>query len=408
MQTYLVGGAVRDQLLGRPVTERDWVVVGATPEQMFALGFQQVGRDFPVFLHPETREEYALARTERKTGKGYKGFTVCADATVTLEEDLYRRDITINAMAMSEKGELFDPFGGRIDLAQKQIRHVSDAFVEDPVRLLRIARFLARYYHLGFTIAPDTYALMQEMVKDGEVDHLIPERVWQELYKALQEEYPSLFISTLRDCNALSVILPEINQLYGVPNPAKWHPEIDTGIHTLMVVDAAAKLSPLSTVRFAALVHDLGKGLTPSQYWPSHHGHEEKGVPLIEQLCQRLKIPNEFKQLAILASRYHGIVHRIFEARADTILNLFEKTDAFRRPERFESLLFACMADFRGRTTFENKPYPQADYLRQALTAAQSVSTQPLVEQGLTGMALANALKELRIEAIKLRADLAR
>ncbi|NNM60191.1 MAG: multifunctional CCA addition/repair protein [Legionellales bacterium] len=400
MQIFLVGGAVRDQLLGRPVTERDWVVIGATPEQMLALGFQQVGRDFPVFLHPTTKEEYALARTERKTGKGYKGFTVSADTTVTLEEDLYRRDITINAMAMTENGELIDPFGGHYDLSQKQIRHVSEAFIEDPVRVLRIARFMARYYHLGFTIAPDTFALMQDMVKAGEIDHLIPERVWQELYKALQEKHPSLFISTLRDCGALAVILPEVDQLYGVPNPPKWHPEIDTGIHTHMVVDAAAKLSPLLTVRFAALVHDLGKGLTPRQYWPSHHGHEEKGVHLIEALCQRLKIPNEFKQLGVLVSRYHGMVHRVFECKADTLLNLFEKTDAFRRSERFEAFLLACMADFRGRTTFEHRPYPQLDYLSKALSAANSVSTQPLIDQGLCGLELATALKEKRIEAI--------
>jgi tRNA nucleotidyltransferase (CCA-adding enzyme) len=400
MQIYLVGGAVRDQLLNRPIHERDWVVVGATTEQMLAKGYRQVGKDFPVFLHPETHEEYALARTERKTGPGYKGFAVHAEPTVTLEEDLRRRDITINAMAMTESGELVDPFGGYYDLEQKRLRHVSEAFVEDPVRVLRVARFAARYHHLGFEVAAETLALMQHMTAAGEVNHLVPERVWQELFKALREQDPSMFISILRECDALAVIFPEIDRLFGVPNPAKWHPEIDSGIHTSMVVDAAAKITSDPVVRFAALVHDLGKALTPPEYWPSHHGHEEKGVPVIEALCKRLKIPNEYRELGILASRYHGISHRVFECKPSTIVKLLEHTDAFRRPERFEAFLLACMADFRGRATFEERPYPQIDFLRNAFAAANEVSVKPLLEQGLTGMVLAEELRRLRINAV--------
>ncbi|MFN7096824.1 MAG: multifunctional CCA addition/repair protein, partial [Gammaproteobacteria bacterium] len=382
------------------VKERDWVVVGATAEQMLAKGFRQVGKDFPVFLHPETQEEYALARTERKTGPGYKGFVVHAEPTVTLEEDLRRRDITINAMAMTETGKLVDPFGGYADLQKKHLRHVSDSFIEDPVRILRIARFAARYHHLGFVIAEETQTLMQHMVAVGEVNHLVPERVWQELFKALREDHPSIFINTLRECHALAVIFPELDRLYGVPNPAKWHPEIDTGIHTCMVVDAAAQLTHDPMVRFAALVHDLGKALTPPKYWPSHHGHEEGGVPVIQALCQRLKIPNDYRDLAFLVSRHHGMVHRIFECKPNTIIKLLEKTDAFRRPERFDAFLLACMADFRGRTTFEDKPYPHIDYLRKAFAAARDISPKPLIEQGLTGVALAEALRQLRIKAV--------
>lgn len=401
MQIYLVGGAVRDQLLNRPVKERDWVVVGATSEQMLQQGFRQIGKDFPVFLHPQTHEEYALARTERKHGRGYKGFVVHAEPSVTLLEDLSRRDITINAMAMTEAGELIDPFAGYADLTQKRLRHVSSAFVEDPVRVLRIARFAARYHHLGFTIAAETMALMQQMTIDGELDHLVAERVWQELFKALQEKNPAIFIQILRECDALAVILPEIDRLYGVPNPPQWHPEIDTGIHTSMVVEAAAQLTQDPCIRFAALVHDLGKAMTPSQYWPSHHGHEEKGVAVIQALCKRLKIPTDFKELAILTSRFHGMVHRIFECKPSTLLELLEKTDAFRRPERFDDFLTACMADFRGRTHFEDKPYPQLDFLRQAFQITRQIAVQPLIEQGFTGKELAEQLKQLRIKAIE-------
>lgn len=400
MKIYLVGGAVRDSLLHRPVTERDWVVTGATPEQMQSEGFKPIGKDFPVFLHPKTQEEYALARTERKHGVGYKGFKVFADPSVTLEEDLSRRDITINAMAMDETGQIIDPFGGLRDLEQKSLHHVSEAFVEDPVRILRVARFAARYHHLGFTIAADTLELMQQMTQNGEVDHLVPERVWQELFKALQEQNPSIFIQTLRNCGALAIILPELNHLYGIPNPANWHPEIDTGIHIEMVIDAAAQLSDEPIVRFAALMHDLGKALSPPATWPKHHGHGENGVELINNLCLRIKVPTAYKELAILVSRYHCTVHRIFECKAQTILDLLEKTDAFRRPERFQQFLLACMADFRGRLHFATQPYPQLDYLKRCFTAANELDAQPFLKQGLTGPAIARALSQARCDAI--------
>ena len=401
MKVYLVGGAVRDQLLNRPVKERDWVVVGATPEQMLQLGYRQIGRDFPVFLHPETHEEYALARTERKTGPGYKGFIVHAEPTVTLEDDLRRRDITINAIAMTEEGTLVDPFGGQQDLQARQLRHVSEAFIEDPVRILRVARFMARYKYLGFEVAPETMMLMQHMVALGEVNHLVPERVWQELHEALTEQHPSAFIETLRTSHALAIIFPELDKLFGVPNPPEWHPEIDTGIHTGMVVDSAAQLSTDPRVRYAALMHDVGKALTPPEKWPHHRGHDAAGVAIIKAFGQRLRVPHDYTELAALVSCFHGAVHRIADADPETILNLLEKTDAFRRAERFEQFLLACLADFRGRTGYENKPYPQADFLQQALVAAKAVAIAPLLEQGYTGIALANQLHNLRIEAIK-------
>ena len=401
MKTYLVGGAVRDKLLDYPVHERDWVVVGATPEQMLQLGYQQVGKDFPVFLHPETHEEYALARTERKTAPGYKGFVVHADPDVTLEQDLQRRDLTINAIAMDETGQLVDPYHGQRDLQQKILRHVSEAFSEDPVRILRVARFAARYAHLGFTLADETLALMQSMVAAGEVDALIPERVWQEMQRALGERNPEVFIQVLRDCHGLEKILPEIDCLYGIPQPEQFHPEIDTGVHTMMVLQQAVKLSHKTTVRFAALVHDLGKCLTPKQYWPSHRGHEEKGVPVIEKLCQRLRIPNEHKDLAVLASRFHLNVHRAFELRPDTLVKILEKLDGLRKPERFEDFLLVCSADIHGRKELEDQPYPQADYFRQAMATVRDVDISELKQQNLDGKAMAEGIRRLRVEAIK-------
>lgn len=401
MKTYLVGGAVRDKLLDYPVKEKDWVVVGATPEKMLELGYQQVGKDFPVFLHPETHEEHALARTERKTAPGYRGFVVHAEPDVTLEQDLQRRDLTINAIAMDEQCNIIDPYHGRQDLENRLLRHVSDAFSEDPVRILRVARFAARYAHLGFTVAQDTQALMGKMVAAGEVDALIPERVWQEMHKALGEAHPEVFIQVLRDCGALEKILPEIDCLYGIPQPERFHPEIDTGIHTLMVLQQAVALSPKTTVRFAALVHDLGKCLTPREEWPSHRGHEEKGVPVIEALCRRLRIPNEHRDLAVLTSRFHLKVHRAFELRPGTLLEMLEKLDGLRKPERFEDFLLVCSADIHGRKDLEDRPYPQADYLRRAMAAIRDVDISELKAQKLDGKAMAEGIRRLRLDAIK-------
>ncbi|MFZ5841887.1 MAG: multifunctional CCA addition/repair protein [Pseudomonadota bacterium] len=408
MKIYLVGGAVRDQLLGRPVTERDYVVVGATPAELLAQGYQPVGRDFPVFLHPDTRAEYALARTERKTGHGYHGFAMHAAPDVSLEADLLRRDLTINAMAMADDGELIDPYGGRADLANKILRHVSPAFAEDPLRVLRVARFAARYAPDGFTVAPDTVALMRQMVDSGELNHLTPERVWQETAKALGEDQPGVYIETLRACGALKVIFPELDCLWGVPNPAQWHPEIDTGVHTLMVLDVACRISTSVRVRFAALVHDLGKGVTPAQYWPSHRGHEEAGVPIINALADRLKLPNDFRELAVLTSRFHLHFHRGFQLRPGTVVKVLMQSDALRRPERFQELLLACEADFRGREGWLERAYPQRAYWQHALDAVRAVPVQPLLDQGLQGQRLADHLTEHRAQAVAdLRARLA-
>lgn len=401
MKIYLVGGAVRDELLGRPVRERDWVVVGTTPEAMLAQGFKQVGKDFPVFLHPQTGEEYALARTERKTAPGYRGFAVQAAPDVTLEQDLLRRDLTINALAQDGEGRIIDPYGGLRDLEGRLLRHVSDAFAEDPVRILRTARFAARYAHLGFRIAPETNALMRAMAAAGEVDALVPERVWQELVKALAEETPSRFFEALRDCNALGIIFPEIDRLFGVPQPEIHHPEIDTGIHTLLVLEQAARLSPDPRVRFAALAHDLGKGLTPAEILPSHHGHEDRGAALAERLCKRLKAPNDFRDLAMLTARFHGHIHQVEQLRPQTILKVLEGCDAFRRPERFEQLLLACEADARGRKGFEERPYPQAGLFRRALIAARGFDPTGPVKEGLKGEALRDAIHKGRLGAIK-------
>ncbi len=401
MRVYLVGGAVRDRLLGKPVAERDFVVVGATPEELLARGYLQVGKEFPVFLHPETKEEYALARTERKTAPGYRGFVVHADPGVTLKEDLRRRDLTINALAEDEEGNVIDYYGGLEDLEQHLLRHVSDAFAEDPVRILRVARFAARYADLGFTVADETLDLMRAMVEAGEVDALVPERVCQELAKALADARPSRFFDVLRQCGALSKLFPELDCLFGVPQPAKWHPEIDTGVHTLMVVDMAARLSPSPEVRFAALTHDLGKGTTPSDILPSHRGHEARSVVLLDALCERLKVPRRYCDLARVVARYHGLVHKVDELRPETILDLLEGMDAFRRPERFEQALTACEADYRGRTGYEEREYPQAARVRRFLAAAKSVDVGSIAAAASEPTRIPQLVRKARVQAIR-------
>ena len=400
MEVYLVGGAVRDRLLGRPVKERDWVVVGALPEDLVRRGYVSVGREFPVFLHPETREEYALARLERKVAPGYRGFTTRFSPDVTLEEDLRRRDLTINAMAQGASGEIIDPYGGRRDLEARLLRHVSAAFVEDPVRVLRVARFAARYADLGFRVAEETLALMRRMSESGELEALVPERVWQETGRALGESRPEVFFETLRECGALRVIFPEVNALFGVPQPPKWHPEVDTGVHVMLALRWAAGAGPSASARFAVLTHDLGKALTTPERWPSHHGHEDGGVPAIEALCARLKVPNEYRDLAVLTARRHTLVHRALELRPATVLKLLEAADAFRRPGRFDELLLACEADARGRAGLEGQPYPQAAYLRRARLAAASASLSAQERQGLEGPSIGEKLREKRLAAI--------
>ena len=371
IEVYLVGGAVRDRLLGLPHDDRDYVVVGATPEDLIAQGFRQVGKDFPVFLHPHTKEEYALARTERKSGPGYRGFVVHAEPTVTLEEDLRRRDLTINALAEDAQGKLIDFYGGQSDLEDRVLRHVSAAFAEDPVRLLRVARYAARYALLGFTVADETMDLMRAMVENGEVDALVPERVWQELVRALAESKPSRFFGVLRESGALARLFPELDRLFGVPQPQQWHPEIDTGVHTMMVLDMAARLSADPEVAFAALTHDLGKGTTPPEVLPRHRGHEERSLELIEGLCARLKAPRRFCELARMVARYHGLAHRVDELRPGTLLDMFQGLDAFRRPERFEQALTAFEADYRGREGYRERAYPQAMRLRFLMEAVR-------------------------------------
>jgi tRNA nucleotidyltransferase (CCA-adding enzyme) len=401
MRVYLVGGAVRDRLLGLPVRERDWVVVGAEPGELERAGFLSVGREFPVFLHRQTHEEYALARLERKTGPGYRGFSTQSSPDVTLEDDLKRRDLTINAMAESDGGELIDPYGGQADLAARVLRHVSEAFAEDPVRILRVARFAARFADLGFKVADETLALMRRMTESGEVNALVPERVWQETERALGEAHPEVYFETLRLCGALAVIFPEIDALFGVPQPPRWHPEVDTGVHAMLAVRYAARTAASTAVRFAALTHDLGKARTPRERWPSHHGHEEAGVPLIEALAARLKVPGAYRDLAILAARTHTLVHRALELKAATVLKLLEDADAFRRPERFAELLAACEADARGRTGFEAERYPQSDYLRAALAAAAAVALSEEERRGLEGPAIGAALRRRRLAALE-------
>ncbi|HET9388841.1 MAG TPA: multifunctional CCA addition/repair protein [Steroidobacteraceae bacterium] len=400
MEVYLVGGAVRDRLLGLPIRERDWVVVGARPQELESAGYVSVGKEFPVFLHPETREEYALARLERKVAPGYRGFTTQFSPDVTLEEDLRRRDLTINAMAQTSAGEIIDPYGGQRDLHARLLRHVSDAFTEDPVRILRVARFAARFAERGFTVSPDTLALMRTMVDSGEVDALVPERVWQETDRALGESRPDVFFETLRACGALTRIFPELAALYGVPQPPRWHPEIDTGVHVMLALRYAARIGAPTSVRFAVLTHDLGKALTPAERWPSHHGHEEAGVPLVEALAQRLKVPNGYRDLAVLGARHHAVIHRAAELRAETILKLLESSDAFRRPERFAELLLVCESDARGRTGLEARPYPQAGYLQQALQAAAAISLSDEERAGLQGTQIRDRLRERRLAAV--------
>ncbi len=395
---YCVGGAVRDRLLGLPVQDHDWVVVGGTPEAMVAQGFQPVGKDFPVFLHPQTHEEYALARTERKTARGYKGFAVYAAPDVTLEQDLLRRDFTINAIAEDADGKLIDPHNGIADLRAGVLRHVGDAFGEDPVRILRGARFAARF---GFTIAPETLALMRDMVDNGEVDALVAERVWQELARGLMENKPSRFFETLRSCGALAKIIPELDALFGIPQPAQHHPEIDCGIHTMLVVDDAARHDYPLEVRFAALMHDLGKATTPKEILPRHIGHELRGVELVKRLAQRLRVSGECSDLALLAARYHGDIHRAFEMRADTIIRLFQSADAWRRPERFAQLLQACASDARGRTGREQDAYPQADYLLRLLAAARAVDGGEIASRCAESSTIAAAVQRARISAIE-------
>jgi tRNA nucleotidyltransferase (CCA-adding enzyme) len=398
MKTYLVGGAVRDKLLGIPVKDRDWVVVGATPAELLDKGFKPVGKDFPVFLHPETKEEYALARTERKSGKGYKGFTFHTSPDVTLEDDLQRRDLTVNAIAEDDEGNLIDPYAGEADIKAGLLRHVSPAFVEDPLRVLRIARFAAT---LGFRIAPETMALLKEISNSEELDALVPERVWTEMEKALSGKYPARFILVLQSCKALEKLFPEIEALFGVPQTKEYHPEIDAGLHTIMTLNQSVRLSADPMIRFAALVHDLGKATTQKDKLPSHHGHEERGAKIIDKLCKRYRIPNKYCKLAINVSKFHLDCHRIQEMKPETVLKKLEQLDAFRRPERFEQFLIACEADARGRAGFEDRDYPQVEYFKTALKAASDVNTSELQKQGLEGKGLGLEIKKQQIKNIK-------
>ncbi len=399
MQVFIVGGAVRDELLGLPVQDRDYVVVGARPEEMLALGFRPVGKDFPVFLHPKTQEEYALARTERKTGHGYKGFAFHAAPEVTLEADLARRDLTINAIARHEDGALIDPYHGIADLKARLLRHVGPAFVEDPVRILRVARFAARFP--GFVVAPETLALMRTMVSGGEADHLVAERVWQELAKGLMETKPSRMFDVLRECGVLARLLPELDRLFGVAQRADYHPEIDTGVHVMMVLDESALRSYALPVRFAALLHDLGKGLTPVGELPRHPGHEARSFKLVGEVCARLKVPTDCRELALLVARYHGEIGRVAELRASTLVKLLEKVDALRRPQRFEQLLEACACDFHGRLGWATKPYLPPALFRQALDAVRSVDAATIARACPDAAQIPLRLHEARVAAVK-------
>jgi len=401
MHIFLVGGAVRDKLLQLAVKDCDYMVVGSTPEYLLSQGYQQVGKEFPVFLHPTTGDEYALARTEKKEGNGYNGFSCYSGEDVTLEEDLIRRDLTINAIAEDEHGERFDPYNGLQDLEDKILRHISPAFSEDPLRVLRVARFAARFFKLGFTVAPETLALMQQLSDSGELNHLTPERVWAETEKALASDAPQIYFQVLRDCGALAVLFPEIDNLYGVPAPIRWHPEIDTGVHTLMVVEQSVLLSDAIAFRFACLVHDLGKALTPKDKWPSHKGHGQLGLPVIKSLCQRLKVPNECRDLALLVSDHHTMIHSAFELKASTLLKLMNNCDAWRKPDRFLQMLECCVADSKGRTGFEDKPYPSADYVWQAFQAALTVNVQDIIKLGVKGAEIKEALLIARIAAVQ-------
>lgn len=407
MKVYLVGGAVRDQLLGLPVKDRDWIVVGADPATLLSLGYQQVGKDFPVFLNPKTKEEYALARTERKSSAGYTGFICDFSPTITLEQDLIRRDLTINAMAQSEDGEIIDPYGGKQDLENRILRHISPAFSEDPLRVLRVARFAARYHSLGFKIASETLSLMAELAQSEELQHLTAERVWLETEKALNEKNPEIYFETLHKTGALKVLFPEIDALYGVPNPVKHHPEVDSFIHTMLVLKQAVNLTennPIlnkSAVRFAAICHDLGKALTPQNILPHHYGHEQAGIKPTRTLCKRLKVPSYFQELAELTCEFHTHIHKAFELRAETVITLFNRFDVWRKPQRFQEFLQVCLADTRGRTGFENKDYPQIDYINQLLQAANKVDVQQVIADGFEKQEIRNELTKRRILAVK-------
>lgn len=407
MKVYLVGGAVRDQLLGLPVKDRDWIVVGTAPATLLSLGYQQVGKDFPVFLNPKTKEEYALARTERKSSVGYTGFICDFSPTITLEQDLIRRDLTINAMAQSEDGEIIDPYGGKQDLETRILRHISPAFSEDPLRVLRVARFAARYHSLGFKIASETLSLMAELAQSGELQYLTAERVWLETEKALNEKNPEIYFETLHKTGALSVLFPEIDALYGVPNPVKHHPEVDSFIHTMLVLKQAVNLTennPIlnkSAVRFAAICHDLGKALTPQNILPHHYGHEQAGIKPTRSLCKRLKVPSYFQELAELTCEFHTHIHKAFELRAETVITLFNRFDVWRKPQRFQEFLQVCLADTRGRTGFENKDYPQIDYINQLLHAANEVDVQQVIADGFEKQEIRNELTKRRILAVK-------
>ncbi len=392
MKIYRVGGAVRDKLLNYFSDENDWLVVGATPEKMVELGYLPVGNDFPVFIKPDTGEEYALARTERKSGHGYGGFTFHAAADVSLEEDLVRRDLTINAMAEDDDGQLYDPYQGQADLDKKILRHVSEAFTEDPLRVLRVARFAARYHHLGFTIAPETMALMTAIASSGELDYLVAERVWKETERALGERSPDIYIEVLRQCGALDVLFPEVSRLFGVPQRADYHPEIDTGIHTLMALQQSVRLSRSSKIRFAVLVHDLGKGITPDHVLPSHRGHEARGVPLVNDVCDRFKVPNDVRQLALVVTEYHLMCHKAQELKPETIVNLLKGVGALKSRDRLEDFILCCEADARGRTGFEDRAYPSSDYLRAAVDGISNISVADLVEAGIDGAEIGRQL----------------
>ncbi len=401
MKTYLVGGAVRDKLLGLTIKDRDWVVTGASPDEMTALGYSSVGKDFPVFLHPKTKEEYALARTERKTSAGYHGFQFDTDITVTLEEDVQRRDLTINALAEDDDGKVIDFVGGKSDLEKRLLRHVSPAFAEDPVRILRIARFASRFANLGFKVAPETMTLMRQMVEDGEVDALVAERVWQEMSRALCEPSPEIFIEVLRECGALKILFPEIDRLFGVPQPVEHHPEIDTGVHTMLVLQQACILSDDPVVRFAALTHDLGKGTTPKKILPHHYDHEERGYHLVKELCKRYKIPNDFRQLAEITARFHTHAHRAFEVKPKTLLKVLNKTDAFRKPERFEQFLLACIADSHGRPGYETYDYKQAPFFSLVRNKTAAVSARDIIADGFENKKISEELYNRRLLVIK-------
>ncbi len=399
MKIYEVGGAVRDALMGLPIKDRDWVVVGATKDDLLRLGYQPIGKDFPVFLHAKTGEQYALARTEQKTGPGYHGFSFNTSKTVSLEEDLARRDLTVNAIARDENGRIIDPYGGQLDLERKVLRHVSDAFIEDPLRVLRVARFSARFAQLGFSVAPETTEMMKKMVEMGELDALRPERVWQETNKALVEASPQQYFSVLRDCGALAKVFPELEALFGVPQPAQWHPEIDTGIHVMMALKIATELSDKAEVRFAVLTHDLGKGTTPKKLLPSHRGHEERSLEILASFCTRLPVPKNYRALAEAVARHHGLAHKAASLRPNTLHKIIVAVDGIRRPERFEDFLIACEADARGRKGLEGQVYPQAEILKRALHAARAVRAEEN-ENSAKGKALGELIRQKQIEAI--------